>query len=499
MKDDITHMVCEFHSYGKITKGVNSSFFCLILKKSSPQHMGDYRPISLIGCIYTILAKLLANRLRKVLDKVISHNQFAFLKGRHILDGVIILNEIIHDAKISGKQCSIFKIDFEKAFDSVSWGFLDHMMELLGFCPKWRGWIMECLSTTTTSVLVNGSHTDEIHLKCGLRQGDPLSPFLFLIVDEGLSGLMHQACALGFFSPYKVGSNNIQVSFLQFADDSIIIGDCSDQNFWTIKSTLKLFELSFGLKINFRKCCLYGMNIDDAHTLRLAGFLQCRFSYDFISYLGIPVDVNHNRKTSWSALINRIQLILSSWKSKHISFGGRVILVNAVLSALPIYFLFFYKALSSVVCLIQQIQHNFLWGETDVSRNINWVKWENVCKTKIDGGLRVKDISSFNIAMLDKWKWRLMNEGDSLWCRGLKSKYGHDFHKHSRVTSSSSLRKRFAWVRDLASISPRETGNTNWFWENIFRRIEDGHSTSFWHDIWLGDILIYHIPKTIHH
>ncbi|KAF1867730.1 hypothetical protein Lal_00050163 [Lupinus albus] len=278
---------------------------------------------------------------------------------------------------------------------------------------------------------------------------------------------MRQNCDLGYFRPYKVGADNVQ-------------------NIWTIKSTLKLFELSSGLKINFNKCTMYGLNIDEALSLRLAGFLHCRISNNSISYLGIPVGVNHKRKSSWSALINRIQFKLSSWNSKHISFGDRVILLNVVLSALPNYFLSFYKAPSSVMRSIQQIQRNFLWGGADGSRKINWVKWENVFKSKNDGGLGVKDISAFNISMLGKWNWRMMIEGDSLWCKVLKSKYGSDFHNLIQIPSSSSMRKKSPWVRDLASITPRVTDKSNWFWGNITRHIGNGYSTSFWHDIWLG-------------
>ncbi|GLT46093.1 hypothetical protein SLA2020_198760 [Shorea laevis] len=176
-----------------MARGSNASFIVLIPKKGQPTNLGDYRPISLIGCIYKILSKVLANRMRKVMNSIISCNQTAFIEGRQIADGIVITNEIIQEAKKSRRSTIIFKADFEKAYDSVNWGFLDYMMTRLGFNMQWRKWIMECLSSASVSVLVNGSPTEEYKMKKGLRQGDPLAPFLFLLVVEALNGLIMKA------------------------------------------------------------------------------------------------------------------------------------------------------------------------------------------------------------------------------------------------------------------------------------------------------------------
>lgn len=116
--------------------------------------MEDYRPISLIGCLYKIIAKSLANRISKVLDEVISENQTAFVGGRQILDGIVILNELIDEAKRKNQKRVIFKVDFAKAYDTVDWDFLDEMMMGLNFSQKWRKWVRECISSVSTSILV---------------------------------------------------------------------------------------------------------------------------------------------------------------------------------------------------------------------------------------------------------------------------------------------------------------------------------------------------------
>lgn len=144
LKSDFIAFLEEFHVNGKLVRGSNSSFICLVPKKDNPQKVGDYRPISLIGCMYKVLAKLLANRLMKVMSKVISEFQTAFVKNRQILDGVVIANELVEEARRNRKSTLFFKVDFEKAYDSVSWDFLDYMMMRMNFPFKWRRWIWEC-------------------------------------------------------------------------------------------------------------------------------------------------------------------------------------------------------------------------------------------------------------------------------------------------------------------------------------------------------------------
>ena len=139
------------------------------------------------------------------MDDIIDERQTAFIKGRHILHGILILNEVVEEAKRSNKPAMIFKVDFEKAYDSVSWSFLDYMMSRLGFCQKWRNWISSCLQSATISVLINGSPSKEFSPTRGLRQGDPLAPLLFNIVGEGLTGMMREAAQKNLYRSYLVG------------------------------------------------------------------------------------------------------------------------------------------------------------------------------------------------------------------------------------------------------------------------------------------------------
>jgi len=226
MKDDVMRFLVEFHRNGKLAKGINNTSIALIPKVNSPQRLNDFRPISLMGSMYKILSKVLANRLRSVIGSVVSDSQSAFIKGRQILDGILVANEVVDEARRHKKEMILFKVDFDKAFDSIDLGYLDEVMLKMGFPTLWRKWIKECTGTATASVLVNGSPTDEFSLGRGLRLGDPLSPFLFLLVAKGFHVLMESMLVNNLFTGYRVGnSGTTVVSHLQFADDNLILGE----------------------------------------------------------------------------------------------------------------------------------------------------------------------------------------------------------------------------------------------------------------------------------
>jgi len=161
------NFITDFHRNGKLTKGINSTFIVLIPKVNSPEHLNDFRPISLVGSLYKILSKVLANRLRMVMGSLIAETLTTFVKGRQILDGILITNEVVDEARKSSKELMLFKVDFEKAYDSMDWGYLDAVMRRMSFPFVWRKWMKECVTTTTASILVNGSPTDEFPLQRG--------------------------------------------------------------------------------------------------------------------------------------------------------------------------------------------------------------------------------------------------------------------------------------------------------------------------------------------
>ncbi|WJX91755.1 hypothetical protein P8452_73482 [Trifolium repens] len=203
MKVEMRILFDQFHGIASLPKSFLSYFVALIPKVNTPLSLSDFRPISLLGCLYKLVAKVLAKRLGLVMNSIVAPTQSAFLKERYLVDGVMVVNEIVDLAKKTGKGCLVFKVDFEKAYDSVEWSFLEYMLVRFGFCDKWRSWMRACIFAGNMSILVNGSPTEEINIKRGLKQGDPLAPFLFLLVAEGLGGLMKRAVDLNFSMVFK--------------------------------------------------------------------------------------------------------------------------------------------------------------------------------------------------------------------------------------------------------------------------------------------------------
>lgn len=213
-----------------------------------------------------------------------------------------MVNEILDYAKKKGKPCMMFKIDFEKAYDLVSWEFLDYLFIRMGFNTKWRALIRECLHSSSVSVLVNGSPTKEFRMSKGLRQGDPMAPFLFLIVAKGLSRLIQSAFERKIFMEYSFerGGEKISMSHIQYADDTILIAEMSKANIWAIKCILRSYELVSGLKVNFHKSGLICSKVSHALVEGAAHTLNCKIGNLPFKFLGIIVGANPRRSSTWT-------------------------------------------------------------------------------------------------------------------------------------------------------------------------------------------------------
>lgn len=245
-----------------------------------------------------------------------------------MLDGVVIENEVAHAVKSGKKPPSMmFKVDFENAYDTVDWGFLRYMMQRMNFCAKWIRWIDGCLASASVSVLVNGSPCEEFGMKRGVRQGDPLAPFLFLIVVEGLTGLVRRAMALKKLVGFKVGkSEEVEVTKLQFVDDTLLMGEATFHNVLTTKCILKCFELALGLKVIFLKSRCVGISVPEGDLQLFVTILNCKVVKLPFTYLGIPIGGNPRRTTLWQPILAKMRWKLSSWKQKSFSVGGRLCL-----------------------------------------------------------------------------------------------------------------------------------------------------------------------------
>jgi exonuclease III len=487
LKAEVRIMFDQFHGIGVLPKDLLSYFVTLIPKINSPFGLGDYRPISLLGCLYKLIAEVLASRLAKVMNSLIAPNQSAFIKGRNLVDGVLVVNELVDLAKKQLKDCLIFKVDFEKAYDSVDWGFLEYMLRRFGFCEKWIGWIRACVFGGNLSVLVNGCPTREINIQRGLKQGDPLAPFLFLLVVEGFGGVMRRAVDLDLFKGFKIRSGGPIISHLQYADDTLCIGDASLQNLWTLKAILRGFELASGMKVNFWKSCLIGINVENSFMEMACIFLNCIRGFLPFKYLGLPVGASARRVSTWETMVEKIRKSLNSWGNKHISFGGKLVLINSVLNSIPIFYMSYMKMPVQVRKKVVRIQRDFLWGGVNGKKKLSWVKWKVVCQDKKKGGLGVRDLELVNLSLLIKWRWRLLNGVDSaLWKEVLVAKYGKFMINNVKWSCEPTPYLASTWWRDIRDLESC-VDSPNWVEDAITRKMGNGMRIRFWEDVWLED------------
>lgn len=343
IKEDIMGFFKEFHLNASLPKALTSSFLALIPKVKNPSLLKEFRPICLIGSLYKILSKVLAKRLKDYLGSLISICQTAFIPQRQILDGIVVLNEIVESAKRRKSKCLLLKLDFERAFDTVSWSFLEKMMTKMNFHITWVRWMRACLFKSTMSVLVNGSPTEEFSVEKGLRQGDPLAPFMFIIATEGLARMVRKAGELGILKGFNI-SQELSYSLLQFADDTMMICQGRWEDLWSIKAIIRGFELVSGLRVNFSKSFLIPFNLEDSFIQAASSFLSCPIGKLPIKFLGLPVGANPRRISTWSPVLDALSSRLSSWKSKYISIGGRITLIKSVLASIPLYFFYLFSS-----------------------------------------------------------------------------------------------------------------------------------------------------------
>jgi len=293
-KADIMGVFTDFHAHSKFVKSLNASFIALIPKSPGATDLANFRPISLVSGIYKIIAKVLANRMCRLLEKIISVPQNTFVKGRHILDLVLIANECLDSRIKSGIPGVLCKLDITKAFDHVNWKFLLYMLKRCGFGDKWVSWISHCISSAHHSVLVNGSPAGFFNSSRGLRQGDPLSPLLFIVVMEALSKMLSGAVDCGRLSGFSVDSRPtmIDISHLLFADDIFVFCKANPDHLRYLRVLLVCLESVSGLKVNLAKSLLVLIgNVDNVAVL--ASILGCGTSSLPLKYLCMPLGARH--------------------------------------------------------------------------------------------------------------------------------------------------------------------------------------------------------------
>ncbi|GJX89986.1 RNA-directed DNA polymerase, eukaryota [Tanacetum coccineum] len=241
-------------------------------------------------------------------------------------------------------------------------------MGFMGFGCRWRGWIRGCLNSAKASVLINGSPSPEFSLHRGLRQGDPLSPFLFILVMEALHVAVEDAINVGLYRGVQVRS--LHISHLLFADDVLFLGEWSRSNIIGLVSLLQCFHDVSGLKINLHKSNLYGIGVNTHEVSNLASFTGCTPQRLPFTYLAIPIGSNMSRIKEWNPIIDKFKKRLSKWKANILFIGGRSTLITSVLGSLGVYCLSLFPMPKLINKRLESLRANFFWGCTDGIKKI---------------------------------------------------------------------------------------------------------------------------------
>ncbi|GKB67695.1 RNA-directed DNA polymerase, eukaryota [Tanacetum coccineum] len=372
----------------------------------------------------------------------------------------------------------VFKVDFAKAYDSIRWDYLDDVLVAFGFGSKWRSWIRGSLSTGMASILVNGSPTFEFQFHRGLKQGDPLAPYLFILVMESLHLSFTSAVEAGIFTGIKV-DHSLMLSHFFYADDAVFIGEWSNNNLRHIMHMLQCFSLSSGLVINLKKSQLLGIGVPNDIISNAAAFLGCAVLKPPFKYLGVTIGGNMSRINAWEDSIGKIKARLSKWKLKTLSIGGRLTLLKSVLGSTPIYSMSLYKVPKAVLNAMESLRRNFFNGMQGDERKITWVQWAKVLASKKYGGLGVSSFFALNRALLFKWVWRFISQDNSLWFRFITALHGSNIKKHSSLHSST-------WNMIIKEVNALKFQGVDLL-ANCKLRVGSGMRAKFWSDIWIKD------------
>jgi hypothetical protein len=307
---DVAAVVLYCLQSGTLLPSLNHTYVTLISKTKSPERVTEYRPISLCNVLYKLISKVLANRLKKIFPNIISESQSAFVLGRLITDNILIAFETLHHMhnKKTGKVGFMaLKLDMSKAYDRVEWGFLKQVMVRMGFHDKWISLIMECIRSVSYSLLINGNPTGHIIPVRGLRQGDPISPYLFLLCEEGLTGLLKKATLQGEIHGVSLCPRGPKITNLFFADDILLFCRASLIECQKIQEILAIYEKASGQQLNRAKTTLFfSRNTPQAMQEDLKDNLGVPSSQQYEKYLDLPSLIGKEKITCFSQIKERV-------------------------------------------------------------------------------------------------------------------------------------------------------------------------------------------------
>ncbi|KAJ8755052.1 hypothetical protein K2173_016557 [Erythroxylum novogranatense] len=449
--------------------GMNKINIILIPKKKAPETIANLRPISLSNVTDRIICKVLANRLKQVLPSIISETQSAFIPNRLITDNIIVAYELFHSLKrkTQGKLGSLaLKTNMSKAYDRVEWEYLRKLMLKLGFDDIWVSKVMNIVTSVSYHFIRGSDEYGPLIPSRGLRQGDPLSPYLFIICVEGLSASIHKLQEQGYIHGAVVARGAPPVSHLFFVDDTIFFTRATEEEARHLKNILQVYEHASGQKVNFLKSGISFTPNTPPHMKNvICQTLEVAETAGPTNYLGMPSVVGRGKRHIFHYVIEKLTRRLQGWKTTVLSKTRKDILLRTVAQAMPNYLMSLFLLLLDTC---QELEKS--------NGGIRWLKWQRLAIPKIFGGLGYRDMRQFNISLLAKQGWRILKYPHSIAATILKARYfpTTDFFSTSLGNNPSYIWRSILQARSLLSQGCR-------------RRVGDGLNIHIWRDPWLMD------------
>ncbi|GJV82645.1 RNA-directed DNA polymerase, eukaryota, reverse transcriptase zinc-binding domain protein [Tanacetum coccineum] len=281
---DVCKAIKEFFITGKLLGKINATLIALVPKVDTPEKVCDFRPIACCNVIYKVISKILTSRIKAGLSKIVSMNQSAFLPGRHIQENILIAQELLkgYNRKSGPRRCAM-KIDLQKVYDTINWDFIQDVLTAVGFHNTMIKWIMTCITSTKFSICVNGEINGYFNGGRGLRQGDPISPYLFTMVMEVFNMIMIKNVKESGKFRYHHGCKELKLTHMCFADDLLVLCKGDTESVKVVKKTIEEFSKVCGLFPNINKSTIFFGNIkeeDKADMLQVLPFKVWKTSYE---------------------------------------------------------------------------------------------------------------------------------------------------------------------------------------------------------------------------
>jgi hypothetical protein len=284
--------------------------------------------------------------------------------------------------------------------------------------------MMLCVSSVNYSVLVNFEKAGPIFPGRGLRQGDPLSPYLYLLITEGLTSLIKKSVASGDLHGVQICRGAPVVSHLLFADDCFLfcrstVAECNQ-----LMSILKTYEAATGQEINLSKSeVFFSRNLSLSAQEDLSRIMGVKHVLGTGNYLGLPSMIGRKKKEVFAYIKDRIWKRINSWRGRALSKAGKEVMIKSVLQAIPSYIMSIYLLPEGTIKDIERMMNSFWWGGGTNNNGIKWLAWDRMTTPKSQGGLGFRDLQSSNLAMVAKQGWNIMTNPSSLVARLYKARY----------------------------------------------------------------------------